>query len=42
MYSRVSGFSRFFQPLKEDLVGGGVDSAVDLIAPNQGLSVEIR
>ena len=31
-----------FQPLKGNLVGSGVDIPVDLIAPGQGLSIQIR
>ena len=32
----------FFQPLKGNLVGGGVYLAVDLVAPGQSLSVQVR
>ena len=34
--------SLFFQPLKGNFVGGGVDFPIDLIAPGQGLSVQVR
>ena len=34
--------SLFFQPLKGNLVRGGVNLAIDLIAPGQGLSVQVR
>ena len=30
-----------FQPVKGDLIGGGVNLAIDLVAPGQSLSVEV-
>ena len=34
--------SFFFQPLKGNFVGGGVYFPVHLVAPGQGLSVQVR
>ena len=31
-----------FQPLKRNLVRGGMNFAIDLVAPGQGLSVQVR
>ncbi len=31
----------FFQPLKGNFVGGGMDFAIDLITPGQGLSIQV-
>ena len=42
MYSRERGFRpSFFQPFKGNLAGGAVNLPIDLIAPGQGLSIQI-
>ena len=42
MYSRERAQSLFLQPLKGNLVGGGMDFAIDLVTPGQSLSVQVR
>ena len=40
MYSQERGLSLlFFQPLKGNLIGGGVDFDINLIAPGYGRSI---
>ncbi len=41
MYSRERVQALLFQSFKGNLTGGGVDFAINLIAPGQGLSIQI-